>query len=289
VVRGRRRFFFLPWSPCARISRAQRRLLVRVPSSRNPRRCVGSVCAAAGAVGGGDLGGERRILALPFARSLLPPAVVAAGRYAQQLAEQAYAMLALHRLDLGIPLPGVSERMPSDFFSAVSRSRMRNSSARRSAISSRPARGCAETGALDPVRAASSLRHSYSAPTGMPSSSPLLYRPIAPQRQLHRMAFVCLVVLAPRRCPGSIVLSLVHEVLSAAPNRCPFASNAGRALPAASYGSCLGSAQPAYPACPLNRGNLKTAQCRSGPDRQLAQYARRPRPRPSRGRICFQG
>ncbi len=52
------------------------------------------------------------------------------------------------------------------------------------------------------------------------------------------MALVRLVVLAPRRCPGSIVLCLVHEVLAAAPNRCPSASSAGWALPAASYGSC---------------------------------------------------
>src|SRR5664279_3434516 len=52
------------------------------------------------------------------------------------------------------------------------------------------------------------------------------------------MAFIRFIVLAPRHCPGSIVLSLVHEVLSAAPNRCPPASTAAWALPAASYGSC---------------------------------------------------
>ena len=217
----------------------------------------GSVCAAAGAVGGGDLCGERRILALPFVRPLLPPAVVATGRHAQQLAEQAHAMLALHRLDLGIPLPGVSERMPSDFFSAVSRSRMRNSSARRSAISSSACARVRGTGALDPVRAAYSLRHSYSAPTGRPSSSATALTIRSP-RSVSSTAWRLYVSSYWRRGVAAAPLCSALFMRSFPPHRIgvrPRPTLLGRSLRQA-IAPVLGSAQPAYPACPLNRGNL---------------------------------
>src|SRR5664280_2764276 len=217
----------------------------------------GSVCAAAGAVGGGDLCGERRILALPFARPLLPPAVAAAGRHAQQLAEQAHAMLALHRRNLGIPLPGVSERMPSDFFSAVSRSRMRNSSARRSAISSSACARVRGAGALDPVRAAYSRRHSYSAPTGMPSSSATAFTVRSP-RSVSSTAWRLYVSSYWRRGVAPAPLCSALFMRSFPPHRIgvrPRPPLLGRSLRQA-MAPVLGSAQPAYPACPLNRGNL---------------------------------
>src|SRR6185369_14460778 len=95
----------------------------------------GPVSAAARLVGRGDLPGDGRVLPLPGTGLVLPPAVVAAGRDTPQPAQPADRVVALHRFNLGIPLSGVSESMPTDFFSTISRSRIRISSARNRPIS----------------------------------------------------------------------------------------------------------------------------------------------------------
>ena len=63
------------------------------------------------------------------------PAIVATARDLQRLAEHFDRVFAPHGFDLGIPLPGVSERMPNDFFRTFSRSCIRTSSERSRSIS----------------------------------------------------------------------------------------------------------------------------------------------------------
>ena len=68
------------------------------------------VGAPAGLVRRHDLRGDGRVLALSGARPFLAPAVIAAVGHAQQVTQHSDRVLALHRLDLGIPLSGVSEQ-----------------------------------------------------------------------------------------------------------------------------------------------------------------------------------
>ena len=63
-------------------------------------------------------------------------------------------MFALHRFNLGIPLSGVSESMPTDFFSTISRSRMQLSSARSRPISFSASSSVCGPGPLSPGRGA---------------------------------------------------------------------------------------------------------------------------------------
>lgn len=94
-----------------------------------------AVVLATTGMGRGDLLAQLRVLALSLGRPGLLPAVVTAARDRQDLAQQRHRVIALHRSDLGIPLPGVSERMPNDFFRTISRSWSRTTSPRRRAIS----------------------------------------------------------------------------------------------------------------------------------------------------------
>ena len=71
------------------------------------------------------------VFALSFAGSLLSMPIITAGRHAQQFAQQSNRVLAFHRFNPGIPLSGVSERMPSDFFRTTSLSRIRITSLRK--------------------------------------------------------------------------------------------------------------------------------------------------------------
>lgn len=84
----------------------------------------------------GDLDLEDLVLALSLARTRCLPPVVSAAGDSEQFTEQADGMFALHRFDPGIPLSGVSERMPNDFFNTISRSRSRSTSARNRRLSS---------------------------------------------------------------------------------------------------------------------------------------------------------
>src|SRR5947209_6030004 len=82
-----------------------------------------------------NLGGQDGILSFARRHRCTRPAVVSAARHAQYLTQKHNGMFALHLLDLGIPLSGVSERMPNDFFRTISRSLIRITSALSAAIS----------------------------------------------------------------------------------------------------------------------------------------------------------
>jgi hypothetical protein len=101
-----------------------------------------------------DLRRDGRVLALPLARSAPSPTVITAGRHAQQCAQQSDWVFALHRFNLGIPLSGVSERMPNDFFSTLSLSRIRMSSARKRAFSCTASSSVCGAGPAAPGRGA---------------------------------------------------------------------------------------------------------------------------------------
>jgi len=138
----------------AAFARARARLPQVYDQARRP------VGAPTGRVRGRDLRGEGRVLALPGSRQLLALTVVAAGRDAQQIAQQADRVLASHRFDLGIPLSGVSERMPNDFFRMFSRSRIRITSARKRSFSFTASASVCGAGPPSPGRGAYNLRHS---------------------------------------------------------------------------------------------------------------------------------
>ena len=128
-----------------------------------------------------------------------PPAVVPAAGDLQQLAQPLHRMLALHDLDLGKPLPGVSERMPNDFFSTFSRSCIRPSSVRSrviSAVASSRGRGA-------PVSPPRSGREPVAPLVEQRFSHPQFIRhlphgALAVQRQFDRLPLVVLVVLPAR-------------------------------------------------------------------------------------------
>ena len=72
-----------------------------------------------------DLGAKLLGLLGAFRGLWLEPGVVAAARGTKHRAQRLSGVFTAHRFDLGIPLRGCSERMPSDFF------RMSRCSARR--------------------------------------------------------------------------------------------------------------------------------------------------------------
>ncbi len=138
---------------------------------------------------------------------------------------------------------------------------MRNSSARKSAISSSACARVRGVGPLAPVRAAYSRRHSYSALTSMPSSSATAFTVRSP-RSVSSTAWRLYVSSYWRRGAAPAPLCSALFMRSLPPHRIgvrPRPALAGRSLRQA-MAPVLGSAQPAYPACPLNRGNLKTGR-----------------------------
>ena len=122
-----------------------------------------------------------------------------------------------------------------------------------------------------PASAAAAHRHwvaarsAYANRTAATPGSPapwLRSSPCAPHAASDPRHGVCMSHRTPPgRCPGSIMVRLVHDLLSAARTGVP-ASNAGWRSLRQAMAPVLGSAQPAYPACPLNRGNLILLRCR---------------------------
>ncbi len=167
-------------------------------------------------------------------------------------------MLALHRFNLGIPLAGGSDSMPMAFFKMVSRSRIRTTSARSPAISLSASAKLCGAGRLSPGRGAYSLRQSYSCQAGSPSSWATAFT-VRPSRSVSSTA--CRLYVSPNRRAGRgprLHFAQIYSLGSFSPHRTgvrPRPTLVGRSLRQA-MAPVLGSAQPAYPACPLNRGNL---------------------------------
>src|ERR1043166_2231274 len=147
--------------------------------AQDPRR---PVVAPALRVEPDDLVDQFSILLRSGARLRRQPPVVPGPAHAKHLAKEPNVMFALHRLDPGIPLSGVSERMPTDFFSTISRSRIRTNSARNRRISASFSSIVCGAGPAPLTAGPYSLRHRYSTHVETPNS-----------------AATCLIVRSPRR------------------------------------------------------------------------------------------